>query len=98
MLVAIVVVPHALDGAADPCMSARNLHSRIEEVKVRQLAVDAVVNNVQLVEALSPGSGRVIYSDGSLKSSGFDFKRGYGARVVSVVVSINPGLWSKSTI
>lgn len=98
VVVAVIVVPHALNGASDSCVSAGNLYSSVEEVQVGQLAIYTVIDDVQLIEALSPGSGRIVYSNGSLERSSLDGKRGNSGGIMRVMVSINPGLRSKSAV
>ena len=66
LLVRVVVVPHALQRAADAHLAACDGDGCVEEIEVGELAVHAVVHDVQFVVAVAPWSGRVIHCDGAL--------------------------------
>lgn len=90
--IAVLVVPHALNCATDAHLATCNLDSGIEQVQVGQLAIDAVIQNVQLVETMTPRAGWILDGNGSLKSTTFDGQGLDFRGVVSVVISIDPGL------
>ena len=54
---------HPLDRRADSHLARRDTHSRVEEIQVWQLAVDAVISNVERLEAVVK---RIVEADCSL--------------------------------
>lgn len=71
-VVTVVVVPHALYGAAYADLASGNVDCGVEEIEIGQLAIDTVVNNVQLLETMAPRTGRVVNGNSSLQSSSLD--------------------------
>ena len=54
---------HPLDRRADSHLAGRDTHSRVEEIQVWQLPVDAVISNVERLEAVVK---RIVEADSSL--------------------------------
>jgi hypothetical protein len=52
ILVAISVASHLLHGGFNTHLTTSNVDNRIDEIKVGQLSIRAVVNNVKLMIAL----------------------------------------------
>lgn len=67
----------------------------VEEVEIRELPVHAVVDYVEGLEAVGEG---VVDCEGALESAGFEREGGDFGGVMSVVICVNPGLWSCSTV
>ena len=67
-IVAVVVLPHALQAGADAELAAGDADGGVEEVEVWELPVHAVVGDVQRLEAVREG---VVDGDGALERAGF---------------------------
>jgi hypothetical protein len=63
LLVAVVVIPHFLDICADAHLSPSDGNRRIQKIEVGQLAVDAIIDDVQRLEAVVE---RILYDQGTL--------------------------------
>ncbi|OSS46628.1 hypothetical protein B5807_08353 [Epicoccum nigrum] len=98
LLVRVPVVEHALDGNANAHLARRDLHGRVEQVEVGQLAVDAVVLDVQLVVAVAPGARGVVDGDGGLQRAALDVQALDAALVVAVVVRVDPRLGASGAV
>lgn len=92
LFIAIIVIPHALQGAANSHLAAGNGNGSVEKIQIGQLAIDTVVEHVKLVEAMTPRASGILNSNSSLKSSALERKSFDFPGVVGVVIGINPGL------
>ncbi len=70
--IAVVVFPHLLDRDADTHLAAGDRGGGIHEVQIRELSVDAVVHDVDRVEALRGG---VVEHDHALQRTAFQRER-----------------------
>ena len=89
LLVAIFVVPHALEGNSDAHLPTGYGDSGIEQVQVGQLPIDAIIYYVQGFEAPIQG---VVQNQDSLERPAFQRKSSHGGRGMFVVVRVDPGL------
>ena len=55
LLIAVIMLPHALEGNANTQLPAGNGDCSIEQIKVWQLTIDPVVDNVQRLETMVEG-------------------------------------------
>ena len=67
--VAIVVLPHALQKCADPMLARRDGDGGVEQIQVRQLAIDAIIDDVGVFERVVE---RVVDHDGAFKGSALE--------------------------
>lgn len=89
-LVAVVVAPHLLQIGANAHLSTCDGHRGIEEIKVGQLSIDTVIDNVQGLEVMLE---RVFNDQRALQRTTLQWQRLYGRRV-KVMVGIDPRLSS----
>lgn len=92
--IAISVLPHLLQRDANAHLAIHDSDRSIEEVKIRQLAVDAVIDDVDLFEAVVEC---VINNDDSLKGTALERQRPDSIGRVRIVIGIYPGLWTCPT-
>lgn len=90
--VAVGVLMHVLDAARDADLVGGDVHDRVQQVQVRELPVDPVVQDVQLLEAVAARAGGVVERQGALQGAAFEGQGGGGGRVVLVVVGVDPCL------
>ena len=98
LLVRVPMVEHALDRDPNAHLARGDLHGRVEQVEVGQLAVDAVVLDVQLVVAVAPGPRGVVDRDGGLQRAALDVQALHVAGVVAVVVRVDPRLGTRGAV
>jgi len=60
LLILVGMLPHALNRASYPHLTARDVDGCIDEIEVRQLSVHSVIYNVQFVEAMAPSTSRIV--------------------------------------
>lgn len=93
-LVAIVMMPHALHLDADAHLAARDIDRGVEEVKVGEGAVDAVV---EYVDGFEPVIERIVDCDGPLEGAAFQGE-GLDGGGLRVVVGVDPGLGARVAV
>lgn len=89
------MLPHLLNRHADAHLVRCDVSYGVEEIEVRELPVHAVVDYVEGLEAVGEG---VVDCQGALESTGFEREGGDFGGVVCVVICVDPGLWSCSTV
>ena len=87
--------PHLLQGDSNAHLCACNRYHGIEEVEIRQLAIYAVVDDVDRLEAVVK---RVVDYDCALKRAALKGQRVNRRGLVGVVIGVDPGLGSGLTI
>ena len=66
--VAVVVLPHPLQGDADAHLSAGNRDGCVDEIEVWKLPVNTIVDDVKLAESVVQG---IVYDDSALQGTTF---------------------------
>ena len=92
LLVAVFVIPHALQGTSDAYLAAGNGYGRVEKIQIRELPVDTIIKYVDLVETMPPRASGIFNGYGALQSAALDCQRIHRPRVVGVVVGVYPSL------
>jgi hypothetical protein len=89
VLVPIIMAPHLLQGNTHAHLTPGNIHDRVDQVQVRQLAVDSVVHDVHTFETVLL---RIIDGDRALQQTGLERQARDAGGVVCIVVCIDPRL------
>lgn len=89
VLVTALEVPHLLEANGDTHLALGDVADGVDEIEVGELAVDAVVGNVEVLEAVLLG---VVESNGALERAALERQAGDAGGVVGVVVGVDPGL------
>lgn len=90
--------PHPLNRTIHSNSTSSDQDNRVEKIEVWQLTVYAFIYNMQLVVSMARWSCRIIETKGSLKRAAFDTKAFYRLGRMSIVIGINPSLWSRNTV
>ena len=85
------MTPHLLDGNAHAHLAACDTHDRVYQVQVWQLAIHAVVNDV---DAFEPALLGVVDGDGALQRTRLERQAIDAGGIVSVMVGVYPCLWA----
>src|SRR5262245_3821265 len=70
--VRVGVAEHALEGGTHTHLAGSNLHRRVKEVEVGELAICAVVENMQFIVSMAPWSSGIVDCYGTLKCTALD--------------------------
>ena len=68
-MVGVIVFMDALQRSGNTHLAGGDADGSVEEVEIRKLTIDAIIGDVQGLEAVVK---RIVKTDGSLKGSGFD--------------------------
>jgi hypothetical protein len=86
---------HLLDSSLNAHLTACNVDNRVDEVKIGQLAVRTIVNDVELVISLLMW---IVDGEGSLKRARLERQWRNIFGIMRVMVSVHPGLRARFTV